>query len=118
MIKQMKTCAAIATATLATMLFSAAAFAVDNNSTRIGPNKEYHMELIIIGNGIQTNGHTALGLTYGLGPDNSKPFGRSEIGFDYVLSAGPFAGVSIPSNSSPTDLNGLPTLFSGPTLSP
>jgi hypothetical protein len=95
------------------------AFAVDNNSTRIGPYKEWHLEDIYMGTGVQTNGHTAVGLTYGIGPDKSTLFGRNEIGFDYVLSAGPYSGVSIPAGVSPEGNGGvLPGLFSTATLTP
>ena len=117
--KRMRICASSFAAAATILGMAGQAFAVDNNSTRIGPYKEWHLEDIYMGTGVQTNGHTAVGLTYGLGPDKSTPFGRTEVGFDYVLSAGPYSGVSIPAGTSPEGNNGgLPGLFSGPTLTP
>jgi hypothetical protein len=115
----MRTCATSFAAAAAVLGAASQALAVDNNSTRIGPYKEWHLEDIYMGNGFQTNGHTAVGMTYGLGPDKSTFLGRSEVGFDYVLSAGPYSGVSIPSGTSPEGNSGvLPGLFSTATLSP
>ncbi len=117
--KKVRTCATSLAVASLTLWGASQTYAVDNNSTRIGPYKEWHLEDIYMGNGFQTNGHTAVGLTYGLGPDKSTLFGRTEVGFDYVLSAGPYSGVSIPSGTSPEGNNGsLPGLFSGPTLTP
>lgn len=117
--KRMRTCATSFAAVAAVIGAAGQALAVDNNSTRIGPYKEWHLEDIYMGNGFQTNGHTAVGLTYGLGPDTSGLFGRTEVGFDYVLSAGPFAGVSIPSGVSPEGNSGtIPGLFTTDTLTP
>ncbi|HLK59788.1 MAG TPA: hypothetical protein VKU00_24720 [Chthonomonadaceae bacterium] len=73
----------------------------DNNSTAILPADKFHLEFIAVGQQETFNGHTAIGLLYGLGPDKPVPFGRWEIGFDYVLSAGPFGGSFIPSANNP-----------------
>jgi hypothetical protein len=117
--KRVRTCATSLALASLSLWGASRTFAVDNNSTRIGPYKEWHLEDIYMGDGFQTNGHTAVGMTYGLGPDKSTLFGRTEVGFDYVLSAGPYSGVSIPSGTSPEGNNGsLPGLFSGPTLTP
>lgn len=117
--KRMRTCATSFAAAATVLGLAGQAFAVDNNSTRIGPYKEWHLEDIYMGNGFQTNGHNAVGLTYGLGPDTNGLFGRTEVGFDYVLSAGPYAGVSIPAGTSPEGNDGaLPGLFTTNTLTP
>ncbi len=39
----------------------------------------------------KSSASTSLGLTYGVGPDTSKAFGRNEIGFDYVTGGSAFA---------------------------
>jgi len=97
------------TALAAAISFAAAPAAADNNSTAILPQDKMRLELIMVGNGIKTDGHTAVGLIYGLGPDKPRPFGRWEVGLEYVLSAGPFAGVAIPQSTDPTvPTNGLP----------
>jgi len=88
------------------MLLSAGKAMADNNSTAILPNDKVRIGLILEGTDIQTNGHTALEVMYGFGADKPKPFGRWEGGFDYVLSAGPFAGSFIPSATDPTNTSG------------
>lgn len=46
-----------------------------------------HLDFDSYGRGIKADGLVSSGLTYGIGPDTDKAFGRSEIGFDYLLSA-------------------------------
>jgi hypothetical protein len=96
---------------LATLLPAGMASA-DNNSTAILQNGKMRLGLITEGAGIKTNGHTAWEWIYGFGADNSKPFGRWEAGFDYVMSAGNFAGAAIPNGQDPTTATTFGTTIS------
>lgn len=47
----------------------------------------FHLDVDTYGHGIKADAFQSTGVTYGIG-DGSGVFGRSEIGFDYTLSAG------------------------------
>ena len=55
----------------------------------------FHLDVDSYGRSTKMDAVTSVGLTYGIG-DNDGPFGRSEIGADYVLSLG---------GSTPVDLD-------------
>jgi hypothetical protein len=104
---------AAATALTAAIGLAAAPAVADNNSTAILPQDKFRLELITVGNGLKTDGHTAVGLIYGFGPDKPRPFGRWEAGVEYVLSAGPFSGSAIPQSTNPSlPVTGLPPAIS------
>ncbi len=57
-------------------------------STDIYTKHNYHFDADTFTDTSGDSLGTSMGLTYGLGPERDGVFGRSEIGFDYVSSAG------------------------------
>ncbi|MBW3637622.1 MAG: hypothetical protein KY445_14345 [Armatimonadetes bacterium] len=54
-------------------------------STDIYPKNTFHLDVDSYGRGVKTDALVSSGLTYGIGPETSKIFGRSEVGLDYLL---------------------------------
>ena len=57
-------------------------------ATDICDTGTFHLDISSYGSSLNANSSVTGGLTYGLGKDTDGLFGRSEIGFDYVLSLG------------------------------
>lgn len=48
----------------------------------------FHLDIDTYGSATRMDAFTSAGVTYGFGPQRDGVFGRSEVGFDYVLSSG------------------------------
>jgi hypothetical protein len=57
-------------------------------STAIYANHEFHWSFDSLGRALKANAIILSGLDYGFGPDKKGLLGRTEFGFDYILSAG------------------------------
>ncbi len=60
-----------------------------------------HLDSDTYGKGLRADAAVSGGLTYGIGPDRDGLLGRSEIGFDYLLSSG---------GTSPQNFSGHPSV--------
>jgi hypothetical protein len=52
----------------------------------IYPKGTYHLDVDTLGRSLKTDLATSVGLEYGFGPDRDGLFGRTEAGFDYLVS--------------------------------
>src|SRR5687767_8671782 len=57
-------------------------------ATDIYGKGNFHLDVDTYGKGLKTDSVVSTGLTYGIGPERDGLLGRSEIGFDYILSLG------------------------------
>jgi hypothetical protein len=55
-------------------------------STDIYTRGNFHLDVDAYGKGLHTDAFISTGLSYGTGPERNGLFGRSEVGFDYMLS--------------------------------
>ena len=78
--------------------------------TNIIPKNAFHLDVDTVGVNAKTNVFSAIGITYGLGSglrgrsegstgaDNNSILGRTEVGVDYLLTAGATVPTSVPSH--------------------
>ena len=59
---------------------------------------EFHLDVDSLGKGLKFDAYRSVGLTYGLGPDRDGLFGRTEVGFDYLVP--PVASGFVSANST------------------
>jgi len=57
-------------------------------ATDIYGKGSFHLDVDTYGRGLKTDSVVSTGVTYGIGPERDGFLGRSEIGFDYLLSLG------------------------------
>jgi hypothetical protein len=68
-----------------------------------------HFDYDTFGRGVKTDIGTSAGLEFGVGPDKDGAFGRTELGFDYLVS-GP-SGSTLPSGDKRIVLNAKTQLY-------
>src|SRR4028119_442215 len=66
-------------------------------TTDIVDKGDFHLDVDTLGKGLKFDAYRSVGLTYGLGPDKDGLFGRTEVGFDYLMP--PIASDFIPFTS-------------------
>lgn len=79
-------------------------------STDVYGKNNFHLDVDTYGQGVRTDFPT-VGLTYGIGPDTSGFFGRSEIGADYFLTQAQTSG----GNAARLFGNAKTQIFDNPT---
>jgi hypothetical protein len=70
-------------------------------STDIYSKSTFHLDVDTYGRATKTDAAISTGLTYGIGSEHDGLFGRSEIGFDYLLNLGGSVPVDSHGNNLP-----------------